>query len=64
MNRLDRVAQSRYDLGMTNNDRNSHAARLARFAAATPTITFPDRPADRSRNGQRTPGSVRHKGMR
>ena len=42
----------------------THAERLARFAAATTTITMPDRPADRSRNGQRTPRSVKHKGLR
>lgn len=33
----------------------THAERLARFSAATPTITMPDRPTDRSRNHQRGP---------
>lgn len=42
----------------------THAERLARFAAATPSITMNARPADRSRNGQRTPRSVKHKGLR
>lgn len=52
---------------MTTNDTNrplTHAERLARYSAAAPAITMPDRPADRSRNGQRTPRSIKHKGMR
>lgn len=32
----------------------SHADRLARFSAATPTTTMPDRPTDTSRNGMRS----------
>jgi hypothetical protein len=38
---------------MTNN--MTHAERLALYSAATPTITMPDRLADRSRNAQRPP---------
>jgi hypothetical protein len=52
---------------MINNDTNrpmTTAERIARFSAATPTITPNTRPADRSRNGLRTPRSVKHKGLR
>jgi hypothetical protein len=38
---------------MTNN--MTHAERLALYSAATPTITMPSAPADRSRNAQRPP---------
>lgn len=38
--------------------------RQAYFSAATPKITMPDRPTDRSRNGQRTPRSVKHRAHR
>lgn len=40
------------------------ADRIARFSAATPTITPNTRPADRSRNGRRTPRSVSHRAFR
>lgn len=55
---------------MTNNDTNTaprpltHAERLALYSNATPTITMPDRPTDRSRNGMRAPRSVRHRSIR
>lgn len=58
---------------MTNNEslRTAAAADAARRAAdrrteeyRTMTFVMPDRPADRSRNRQRTPRSVRHRGMR
>jgi hypothetical protein len=42
----------------------THAERLAKFSLARAEVIMPDRPADRSRNGQRIPGSVKHKGMR
>jgi hypothetical protein len=42
----------------------THAERLARFSAAAPTITMPNRPTDRSRNGQRTGRSVKHRAIR
>ena len=64
---LDRVDGVSYDLGMTTNRDSrpmTHAERLARFSIATPTINWNDAPADRSRNGQRSPRSVSHKGMR
>lgn len=65
---LDRGEGRRYDLSMTNNDKATapltHAERLARFSIATPTINFNNRPADRSRNGQRTPRSVSHRSFR
>lgn len=52
-----------------NNDTNTtapltHAERLALFSNATPTITMPDRPTDRSRNGMRIPRSVKHRSIR
>lgn len=40
------------------------AARRALFSAAAPKITMPDRPADRSRNGQRNPRSTSHRALR
>lgn len=48
---------------MTNND-NATAAR--RYARETREMVFilPDRPADRSRNGQRAPRSVKHRAFR
>lgn len=52
---------------MTTNNTNrplSHSERLARYSNAAPAITMNDRPADRTRNGQRAPRSVKHKGMR
>jgi hypothetical protein len=50
---------------MTNNNTPlTHAARLALFSAATPTITMPDRPTDRSRNGLRIPRSVPRRAIR
>lgn len=50
----------------TNRDSRpmTHAERLARYAIATPTINFNSTAADRSRNGQRTPGSVKHRASR
>ena len=45
---------------MTNNT-ESHADRLARFSAASPTIVMPDRPTDRSRNAQRPPAPARRR---
>lgn len=54
---------------MINNDTatdNATAMRdaIARRNANTPTFIPNDRPADRSRNGRRTPRSVSHRGMR
>lgn len=49
---------------MINNDKATAADTHARRWGSTPTIIMPDRPADRSRNGQRTPRSVKHKGLR
>lgn len=51
---------------MTNNTNAplSHADRLALYSNATATINMPDRPADRSRNGMRTPRSVKHRAIR
>jgi hypothetical protein len=37
----------------------THAERLARFSAATPTINMPPGKADRSKNGQRPPAPAR-----
>lgn len=37
----------------------THAERLARFSAATPTIVMPPGKADRSKNGQRPPTPAR-----
>ena len=42
----------------------SHAARLALYSNATPTINMPAAPADRSRNGLRTPRSPRRRIIR
>lgn len=55
---------------MINNDTHATsrpmtaAERMARFSAATPTIIFNTTPADRSRNGRRTPRSVKHRANR
>jgi len=51
---------------MIDNDtpRMTTADRIARFSAATPTITPNPTRADRSRNGLRTPRSVKHRGLR
>lgn len=38
--------------------------RQALFSQATPTITMPDRPTDRSRNGQRVPRSPKRRIIR
>ena len=38
--------------------------RRAFFSAASPTIVMPDRPTDRSRNGQRAPRSVPRRSIR
>ena len=48
---------------MTTNKANATTAHDRRWGS-TPTIIWNDRPADRSRNGQRTPRSVKHKGLR
>ena len=42
----------------------TRAERDAYFSNATPKITMPDRPTDRSRNGQRIPRSVKHRSIR
>lgn len=64
-NRLDRVARVRYSLLMTNNTtRDQIAAAITRRYANMPAIIMPDRPADRSRNGMRTPRSVKHRAIR
>ena len=54
---------------MTNTNRPDTATmtaaeRRAFFMQATATITMPDRPADRSRNGTRIPRSVSHRAIR
>lgn len=55
---------------MTNNTRTpdlstmTPSERRAFFSAAAPTIVMPDRPTDRSRNGQRAPRSVPRRAIR
>lgn len=53
---------------MITNDTTATAIAMreatARRLADQMPIIMPDRPADRSRNGQRTPRSVKHKGLR